>query len=48
MNFPSRDQKYCEIGRAVSAVIGRAFSNGSATPFTQMLRTPLNGLRNAM
>src|SRR6185295_8771063 len=36
------------IGRLVSAVIGFALVNGSAVFFTQTLRVPLNGLRNAM
>src|SRR2546425_2115128 len=48
MNLASRLQKYVEIGRLVSAVIAFAWSNGSFVPFTQMLRVPLNGLRNAM
>ena len=48
MYLPSRLQKYDGIGRAVSAVIGRAFSNGSSVVLTQMLRVPLNGLTKAM
>src|SRR6185369_2849594 len=48
MYLPSRDQKKPGIGRLVSAVIGFALVNGSAVFFTQMLRVPLNGLRNAM
>src|SRR5216683_2479225 len=47
MNFASRLHRYAGIGRFVSAVIGRALSNGSSVRFTQMLRVPLNGLRNA-
>src|SRR5712692_6338766 len=48
MNLASRLQKYAEIGRLVSAVIAFAWSNGSFVAFTQMLRVPLNGLRNDM
>src|SRR5437867_12494341 len=48
MYLPSRLQKYDGIGRAVSAVIGRAFSNGSSVVLTQMLRVPLNGFTKAM
>src|SRR2546422_9418057 len=48
MYLPSRLQKYAGIGRAVSAVIGFAFSKGSSVVFTQILRVPLNGLMKAM
>src|SRR5438128_9899094 len=48
MYLPSRLQKYPGIGRAVSAVIGFAFSKGSSVVLTQILRVPLNGLINAM
>src|SRR2546423_4700153 len=36
------------MGRVVSAVIGRALSNGSSARLTQTLRVPLNGLIKAM
>src|SRR6266550_5675912 len=48
MYLPSRLQKYWVTGRAVSAVIGLAASNGSSVRLTQMLRVPLKGLMNAM
>src|SRR6266480_6096683 len=48
MYLPSRLQKYCEIGRLLSAVMGFAASKGSSVRLTQTLRVPLKGFTNAM
>src|ERR1700682_639536 len=48
MYLPSRLQKYCRMGRLVSAVTGFALSKGSAVRFTQTLRVPFSGFTKAM
>src|SRR3954467_12406031 len=48
MYFPSLLQKYWVTGRLMSLVISFAAVHGSLTPFTQMLRVSLYGLRNEM
>src|SRR5687767_5245028 len=47
MYLPSRLQKYWEMGRVLSLVIGFAASKGSSVRLTQTLRVPLNGLTKA-